>query len=450
MECLKQVSPSEWQETSELRQFYDDLANKPYCTNEKGTIFIRGKKHAIKHRFIQPNHPRVIKWLVFDIDHPDALFTFIDTGLPKPQVIIKNPKNGHAHYAYRLTTPVGIGGNSSTKAERYLKAVRDALCEALGADPGYSGNLIKNPCYIKDKADPNRHQLPIWADQDDYEVNGERDEHETYLTGAKPSYTLTELADYLDLEPLYPEQTKQKPANDTNYGRNCSLFEELRHLAYRCTNKSFNAIESYLKPIAEKKNQQFDVPLPLNEVKHIIRSIARYCARMDFTASHKAFSKLQAIRGARGGQAKGRSYDKKRQQAKELYEQGLNKSEIARKLEVSRRSVINWLSYSGCENSHNQIIAPLGRVGSLVRKFPLAILQPTQLAPGGEAVCNTGLFQLVSRPTALRAAVLLGVYSLKESAVSSACGRSLSNKFPFVNFCYLLCNSLCDPPNTLT
>lgn len=51
---------------------------------------------------------------------------------------------------------------------------------SVRADPGYSGNLIKNPCYIKDKADPNRYRLPIWADQDDYEVNGERDEHETY------------------------------------------------------------------------------------------------------------------------------------------------------------------------------------------------------------------------------------------------------------------------------
>ena len=88
MECLKQVSPREWQEVPQLRQFYDDLANKPYCTNEKGSIFVRSKKQAIKHRFIQPNHPCVIKWLVFDIDHPDAVFTFIDTGLPKPQVII--------------------------------------------------------------------------------------------------------------------------------------------------------------------------------------------------------------------------------------------------------------------------------------------------------------------------------------------------------------------------
>jgi hypothetical protein len=380
MECLKEVSPTDWRKLPELRQFYDDLANKPYCTNEKGTIFIRDKKHAIKHRFIQPNHPRIIKWLVFDIDHPDALFAFIDIGLPKPQVIIKNPKNGHAHYAYRLTTPVGIGGISSTRAESYLKAVRDALGEALGADPGYSGNLIKNPCYIKDNVKPNRNQLPIWADQDDYEVNGERDEHETYLTGAQPSYTLTELADYLDLEPMYKQKRYQNAANDIKYGRNCSLFEALRHIAYKYESKNFKAIEGYLKPIAEKMNQRFDIPLPSNEIKHIVGSIARYCDRMDFTASHKAFSKRQATRGAKGGKAKGKAYDKKRRQAKDLYEQGLNKSEIARELEVSRRSVINWLKSEGCENSHNQIIAARGGLGyvcslpSLFRLLPAAPL----------------------------------------------------------------------------
>lgn len=374
MECLKQVSPREWQKVPQLRQFYDDLANKPYCTNEKGSIFVRSKKQAIKHRFIQPNHPCVIKWLVFDIDHPDALFTFIDTGLPKPQVIIKNPKNGHAHYAYRLTTPVGIGGNSSIRAESYLKAVRDALCEALGADTSYSGNLIKNPCYIKDNAPTPK--KTHWLNNNEDE--GDRDEHETYLTGAQPSYTLAELADYLDLEPLYP-QTKQEPANDSGYGRNCSLFEELRHLAYQCKTKSFNAIVRYLKPIAEKMNQRFDVPLNPNEVKHIIRSIARYCARMDFTASHKAFSKLQATRGAKGGRAKGKSYDEKRQQAKELYEQGLNKSEIARRLDVSRRSVINWLSNLGCANSHNQIIARLA-VSDAARV--LAYVLPTASGAG--------------------------------------------------------------------
>ena len=256
-----------------LRQFERDLPAKPYCTNEKNYCHIRTKSHAIKHEYIQPNHPLVCKWLAFDIDDANALFAYYDNGLPPPQIIIKNPTNGHAHYLYRLTTAVGIGGRSSMKAVRYLASVQNALREALGADKAYSGNLIKNPCH-KD--------------------------HETYITGTQPSYTLAELANYLDLEPLY-EQTKQAPANDGGFGRNCVLFDELRHVAYQLPDKSYDSVISELESISDSINNRFDVPLSYNEVKHIIKSIARFCSRMDFTESHRRFSERQATRGARGG-----------------------------------------------------------------------------------------------------------------------------------------------------
>ena len=273
MECLKQIVPDQWRQIPELHQFYDDLASKPYCTNAKGFCYIRSKPHAIQHSYIQPNHPAICKWLAFDIDDPSALFTCFDEGLPPPQIIIKNPINGHAHYLYRLTTPIGIGGKSSMKAVLYLASVQKALASALGADSGYSGNLIKNPCHS---------------------------DHETYLTGTQPSYTLTELADNLELEPLYL-QTAQSSANDIGYGRNCTLFDELRPFGYECKSKDFNALTRHLKPLAEKANARFDVPLLPNEVSHIIHSIARYCSRMDFTESHRRFSELQAYRGAKGG-----------------------------------------------------------------------------------------------------------------------------------------------------
>lgn len=273
MECLRQIASDQWQQIPELHQFYDDLASKPYCTNAKGFCYIRSKSHAIQHSHIQPNHPAICKWLAFDIDDPNALFTCFDESLPPPQIIIKNPTNGHAHYLYRLTTPIGIGGKSSMKAIRYLASVQKALASALGADNGYSGNLIKNPCH---------------------------NDHETYLTGTQPSYTLAELADHLDLEPLF-SYTPQPPTNDIGYGRNCTLFDELRLFGYEHTAKDFNALTRYLKPIAEKANARFDIPLLPNEVSHIIHSIARYCSRMDFTESHRRFSEIQAYRGAKGG-----------------------------------------------------------------------------------------------------------------------------------------------------
>ena len=70
----------------------------------------RTKAHAIRHGYIQPNFPDIVKWLVFDIDHPNALFAYHDLNLPRPQLIEQNPDNGHAHYGYKLTEPVLLWG----------------------------------------------------------------------------------------------------------------------------------------------------------------------------------------------------------------------------------------------------------------------------------------------------------------------------------------------------
>lgn len=337
MECLKQVSPAEWEDVPVLRQFVDDLPENPYCTNVKGFTYIRNKANAIRHRYIQPNHPAVRKLIVLDIDDREALFKCFDLGLPLPQIIIKNPKNGHAHIVFRITTPIGIGGRSSVKAMRYLASVERALALAYGADKGYSGNLIKNPCYVK--ANASKEKLPLWIDEDEYEENGERDEHETYIIhGVQSSYTLDDLACQLDLEP-YQQATA---VNDAGFGRNCTLFDELRHIAYKLPDKSYRDVESHLKGIADDINNRFDVPLLYNEVKHIIKSIARYCSKKDFTESHKRFSELQAYRGAKGGKAKGDAYAKQKQLAIELYEKGMKKKDIAEKVGVTPRTLTNW------------------------------------------------------------------------------------------------------------
>ena len=307
MYAIKQIDPTNWQSVSTLAQFYADLATNPYCTNDKGFSHIRTKSHAIKHAYIQPNHPEIIKWLVFDIDDPQALFAYHDKGLPRPQIIIKNPENGHAHYAYKLTTPVGNWRKSSHKAMRYLASVQKALRLALGADKSYGGNLVKNPCHTS---------------------------HEVYLTGAKSSYTLAELAENLDLE-LYQAQ---EPANDEGYGRNYSVFQHVRPHGYALASAPYSEIVRQLQPIAEQYNQRFDVPLFPNELKHIVRSIARYCTRKDFTASHKAFSELQRARVTkRWGDSKN-----KQKQALEMYQNGVKKTVISKQLGVTTKTLTRW------------------------------------------------------------------------------------------------------------
>lgn len=131
----------------EIIDFYYDLPKKPYCTDEKNHCYIRTKNLAIKHTYIQPNHPALVRWLVFDLDFDNALFAYYDNNLPYPQLIIKNPSNGHAHYCYKLTEEIGLWGNSSEKAIRYLDAIYTALRLKLGADPNYAGNLVKNPLH---------------------------------------------------------------------------------------------------------------------------------------------------------------------------------------------------------------------------------------------------------------------------------------------------------------
>lgn len=329
MYALQRVNPADWEQIPELVAFYDDLAKKPYCSNEKGFCYPRTKAHAIRHGYIQPNFPDIVKWLVFDIDHPNALFAYHDLNLPRPQLIEQNPDNGHAHYGYKLTEPVLLWGNAGEKPINYLRRVHKALNKALGGDPSYSGNLIKNPFSSS---------------------------HNTYITGAKPSYTLDELASYLDLEyetadPIDPAQ------NDDQYGRNCATFEYTRHKAYPIAQQYTQAqLFKEILAIALEFNAHFDVPMFENEVRHIAWSIARYCKSGRFGVfsekSKARFSKRQSLRVKRankkgacnkGGLARSASYDDQRTQAKEMYQQGMKISQIAKALNVHRNSVNNWI-----------------------------------------------------------------------------------------------------------
>ena len=202
MYALQKIDPDQWEQIPILKQFYDDLPKNPYCTDEKGTCYPRHKKNAIQRAYIQPNHPQFIKWLCFDIDDPNALFAYHDNHLPRPQFTARNPSNGHAHYCYRLTLPVPMWGNAHSKPIEYLQAIYRALALAMGADLSYGGNLIKNPFSSL---------------------------HEIYITGTKPSYTLEELAQSLDL--TIP-QLQPQADNDDHFGRNCATFHHTRHKAY--------------------------------------------------------------------------------------------------------------------------------------------------------------------------------------------------------------------------
>lgn len=319
---------SDYSTCPQIQALYSDLPKKPYCTNAKGMCRIRTKRHAITHAYIQPNTPFKVKWLVFDVDDPNALFAFHDNNTPRPQLIIKNPTNGHAHYCYKLAFPVALMGETNQKAIKYLDSVYNALKRKLGADMGYSGNLIKNPTHSD------------W---------------QTYTTGANAQgYTLDELAEYLDLD---KPTTAPKVANDDYFGRNCSVFHATRHQAYKIADKhDYNTLLREVLAIATAENAKFDSPMYPNEVRHIAKSITNYCKSPKFGKNSQVYfekrsnggkkgSQVANAKGAnsKGGKARSESYNAQREQAKQLRGQGLSVRKIADQLQISKTSVQKWI-----------------------------------------------------------------------------------------------------------
>jgi len=265
--CLKTQQSNAFQ-----HDLFETLPHKPYCTDELGVTYIRPKSTAIKKKYLQVNQPKLVTYLVFDIDRQGGVLSWYDNDLPAPYWTSKNPENGHAHIAYRLKVPFSTSDIAHSEPIRYAAAIQSAMTERLKADRGFAGLLTKNPLH------------PYW--QNEYWTEYE--------------YTLDELADYLDLKghPLRGSET-------SGLGRNCELFDNTRQWAYR-------AIREYWAPNYKRKwnaavydkvestNSQFNVPLPVSEVKAIAKSIANWTYR-EFTP--EKFRQSQAKKGAKGGKA---------------------------------------------------------------------------------------------------------------------------------------------------
>ena len=293
-----------------MSQYVNDLPDKPYCSYVKNFCEIRTKKRAIERVYIQPNPPVRVNYIVLDIDHPNGIHTALyDADLPPPHLIIQNTENAYVHLAYRIKDPVYMWGKAKAKHIRYLARVECGMVRQLGADASYGGNLMKNP--LSD----------VWR---------------TYTTTAPlEGYTLKYLAQFVNLDYL---PSDHEAANDQGFGRNCNLFDQTRPHGYSASTASYSALVSLLTPIAENFNNQFEIPLLKNEVMHIVRSIARYCERTDFTASHEAFSETQSIRSkCRWG-----DNTETKEKAKQMYNEGVKKVIISQELDVPVRTLTRW------------------------------------------------------------------------------------------------------------
>lgn len=246
-------------ETAQLELFESLLtparfARKPRFLPAKGEAsVIRPFRYAPQFPYMQAQAPGVAYRIVVDIDRDvRALARCNDwanlLNVPTPSYVLLNRANGHCHLAYELEVGVATHEAARTAPLRYLAAVEYALCEALGGDVGYAGYLYKSPF------------SPEWE----------------LLEGRRQPYSLGELSDYLAL----PRSIPKKPI-EQGFGRNCSLFHELRTWAYSACSR-FGSYECWCRSVLEhavELNCRFPTPMTESEVRAIARSVAKWVWR---------------------------------------------------------------------------------------------------------------------------------------------------------------------------
>ena len=107
-----------------------------------------------------------------------------------------------------------------------------------------------------------------------------------------------DLADWLFPEDMQPDFTVE---TTLGAGRNCTVFDELRLIAYREVRAfkrdgSLDTFRARLERVAIGINTHFPEALRLSEVRSIVKSVAEWTWRH---FSEEQFSARQALRGAR-------------------------------------------------------------------------------------------------------------------------------------------------------
>ena len=298
--------------TKQQLDLFDSLPNKPYCMDDKPAyMLIRPKGIAVKKPYIQVNPPLMTIYFVFDDDKEDSALSWFDANLPTPLWTTQNSENGHCHHCYKLEIPLCTSEFASIKAIKYAQSVYYAYALKLGADLSYSQLITKNPLHPQ-------WRTTFWVDR---------------------AYSLDYLADFVDLPKKIPKKLEV-----VGLGRNVTMFEKGRHWAYTAIrdymhHNSSHEWERAVRAQIEAINSSFEQPLPYSEVKATAKSIAKWVWQR---FSNGDFSEIQAKRGAKGGKAKGKAYVSKREQAAQLKQLGLNNTQIAKQLSVSRMTIFRW------------------------------------------------------------------------------------------------------------
>lgn len=243
------------------------------CDDFNDGVYRNPKEKALLKKYIGFNNRSFVNGLVFDVDHEYGAIAWDLVGLPKPNIIIQNTNNGHAHLLYALKSPVLKTDAAKIKPLKFAAYVQAGLTERLKADKAYADILMRNPL--------------------------NKNESRTICNDI-PEYGLDYLSDFVRED--FSTQNKKQNRNDIyGLGRNVNLFEDLRQIAYKDvlrykSNKSYNDFfnDMFSKAIVLNNFSNATDPLSHNEIKQICQSICKW-TWMNF--SKEKFSEIQSNRG---------------------------------------------------------------------------------------------------------------------------------------------------------
>ncbi|HFO5745126.1 TPA: replication initiation protein, partial [Escherichia coli] len=115
------------------------------CDDFRDGVYRAPKDKALLKKYICFNNKSFINGLVFDVDHKYGAVAWDLVGLPIPNTIIQNIKNGHAHLLYALKSPVLKTDMARDKPLKLAAIVQSGFTERLDADRAYADVLMKNP-----------------------------------------------------------------------------------------------------------------------------------------------------------------------------------------------------------------------------------------------------------------------------------------------------------------
>ena len=260
----------------ELIDYYkNNLPTKPFYSKDLGTgLRIAKRDIALKFKHIQHNQPKMVHWLVLDMDKYYFYEDFFN--LPMPNVVAYNKYGedhdcAHSHLFFALKHPVCRSDAARTKPLKYLAAIEHGLKTAFESDLNYSGLISKNFLH------------------EDYRVQ--------FLN--PDLWELGEFKEWIDIPRKIPSQSES-----SGLGRNCDIFDRTRKLAYSEFHKYQNQ-SSFEKDVlhwCQEVNSEYQEPLAINELKCIAQSISKFCFR-NMSRDHERYikdthtSELQSERG---------------------------------------------------------------------------------------------------------------------------------------------------------